>query len=145
MRRVVGNALKLPRDLQNCGMIYTAKYRFVRMSPKKIRRVLQLVQGMGVEEALDTLKFTLQVAAQPISMLIRSAASNAIASEGSAKMKAADLYIKSICVDSGPTAKRIRPMAMGRAYRIRKRTSHLKVVLITKPQTAGSAKGSKAA
>jgi len=99
------------------------------MSPRKLRRVGELVVGNGVDEALDALLVTPKAAARAIARVVKSAASNAIAREGSAKIKSEDLFIRSITVDSGPTLKRIRPASMGRAFRIRRRTSHLKVVI----------------
>ncbi len=99
------------------------------MSPRKLRRVGELVVGSGVDEALDTLLLTPKAAAQAIARVVKSAASNAIAREGSAKIKSEDLFVRSITVDSGPTLKRIRPASMGRAFRIRRRSSHLKVVI----------------
>ncbi|TET65953.1 MAG: 50S ribosomal protein L22 [Candidatus Zixiibacteriota bacterium] len=110
-------------------MEYQAQLRFLRMSPRKLRRVGELVVGSGVDEALDTLLLTPKAAAQAIARVVKSAASNAIAREGSAKIKSEDLFVRSITVDSGPTLKRIRPASMGRAFRIRRRSSHLKVVI----------------
>ncbi|MFQ5868445.1 MAG: 50S ribosomal protein L22 [Candidatus Zixiibacteriota bacterium] len=114
-------------------MEYQAQLRFLRMSPRKLRRVGELVVGSGVDEALDTLLLTPKAAAQAIARAVKSAASNAIAREGSAKIKSEDLFVRSITVDSGPTLKRIRPASMGRAFRIRRRTSHLKVVIEARP------------
>ena len=104
------------------------------MSPRKVRRVADLVRGMGVEKALETLYFIPKAASHPLMQTIKSAASNAISSEGSAKIKAEDLYIREIQIDGGPTWKRIRPAPMGRAYRVRKRTSHVKVKLDILPE-----------
>ncbi len=103
------------------------------MSPRKLRRVGELVVGSGVDEALDTLLLTPKATAQAIARVVKSAASNAIAREGSAKIKSEDLFVRSITVDSGPTLKRIRPASMGRAFRIRRRSSHLKVVIEARP------------
>jgi len=113
---------------------YKAKLRYLRMSPRKVRRVADLVRGMGVEKALETLYFVPKAASHALMQTIKSAASNAISSEGSAKIKAEDLYIKEIQIDGGPTWKRILPAPMGRAYRVRKRTSHVKVKLDILPE-----------
>jgi len=106
-----------------------AKANFLRMSARKIRRVADLIRGKNVEEALNILTFTPKYAATPLGKTLRSATANALSIEGTAKLKAEDLYIKRIFVDGGPIMKRIRPTAMGRAYRIRKRTSHITIVV----------------
>lgn len=118
-------------------MAYQAQLRFLRMSPRKLRRVGELVVGSGVDEALDLLLLTPKAAARALARVVKSAASNAIAREGSAKIKSEDLFIRSITVDSGPTLKRIRPASMGRAFRIRRRTSHLKVVIEARRSETG--------
>lgn len=100
--------------------------RFVRISPRKIRLLMDEVRGEKVEDALNALTFAPQRGAQILKKLIHSAVSNA------SQQKNVDvdaLYIKRIFVDQGPTLKRWRPRALGRATRIRKRTSHLTVVL----------------
>ena len=108
--------------------------RFVRMSARKIRRVTDLVRGKTVPEALRVLHFTPKYAAVPLEKTINSATANAISQEGTAKLKAEDLFVKQILVDGGPTLKRIRPVGMGRAYRIRKRTAHITVVVAETPE-----------
>jgi large subunit ribosomal protein L22 len=104
-----------------------AKARFLRMSARKIRRVANLIKGKKVDEALDVLAFIPKVAAVPLEKTIRSATANALSVTGTAKLKAEDLYIKRILIDGGPIMKRIRPTGMGRAFRIRKRTSHITI------------------
>jgi len=103
--------------------------KYVRMSPRKLRRVAALIQGEPVDKALNVLTLTSKAAGKVIFKTLKSAASNAIASEGSAKVKVEDLVVKKISIDVGPTWKRIRPASMGRAYMIRKRTSHISVVV----------------
>ena len=103
--------------------------KYVRMSPRKLRRVAALIQGEPVDKALNVLTLTSKVAGQAIYKTLKSAASNAIASEGTAKIKVEDLFVKKVSIDVGPTWKRIRPASMGRAYMIRKRTSHISVVV----------------
>jgi len=107
----------------------TAKARFLRMSARKIRRVAELIKGKNVDEALDILTFVPKVAALPLEKTLRSATANALSITGTAKLKAEDLFIKKILIDGGPILKRIRPTGMGRAYRIRKRTSHITMVV----------------
>lgn len=106
-----------------------AKANFLRMSARKIRRVADLIRGKNVEEALNILSFTPKYAALPLGKTLRSATANALSIEGTAKLKAEDLFIKKIFIDGGPIMKRIRPTGMGRAYRIRKRTSHITIVV----------------
>ncbi|MCI0530858.1 MAG: 50S ribosomal protein L22 [candidate division Zixibacteria bacterium] len=106
-----------------------AKARYVRSSARKIRRVAELVKGKRVTYALSVLSYTPKYAAQILEKTIKSAAANALAREGTARLKAEDLLVKNISVDGGPIMKRIRPMGMGRAYLIRKRSAHLTVVL----------------
>ncbi len=113
-------------------MEYRAHARYVRMSPRKMRRVAGLVRGKDVEHALSLLHFTVKAAAAPIERTIRSAASNAINVAGSSHVKIEDLYVKNIQVDGGPPLKRFRAGSMGRASRVIKRTSHLSVVLAEK-------------
>jgi large subunit ribosomal protein L22 len=111
-----------------------ARARFQRMSARKVRRVVELIKGKEVEEALNILAYTPKYAAFLIEATLKSAAANALNMEGTSKLKAEDLRIKDIFVDGGPIMKRIRPTGMGRAYRIRKRTCHLTIVLDEKPK-----------
>jgi large subunit ribosomal protein L22 len=106
--------------------------RYVRMSPRKIRRVAELIKGESVERALGIMLVTQKAASKALYRTLKSAASNAIASEGSAKIKVENLYVKDIKIDGGPTWKRIRPVGMGRAYVIRKRTAHISITLFEK-------------
>jgi len=106
-----------------------ARARFSRGSARKVRRVVELIKDKNVEEALNILSFVPKYAAQYIEKILKSATANAISQEGTAKLKAEDLHIKKIFVDGGPMMKRIRPSSMGRAYRIRKRTNHLTIIV----------------
>lgn len=108
----------------------TAKARFVRVSPTKARRVIDLVRGKRVEDALDILRWAPQAASEPVAKVIASAAANAQNNDG---LDPATLVVATIHADEGPTAKRIRPRAQGRAFRIRKRTSHITVVVESRP------------
>ena len=103
-----------------------ARLRFVRMAPRKARLVADLIRGKGSEEALNILTFTKKAAAKILIKLLKSAIANAT------QKKTVDidrLYIKRIAVDQGPTMKRFQPRALGRATTIRKRTSHITIVL----------------
>ena len=100
--------------------------RQVRMSPQKVRRVVDLVRGMDVEVALDTLKFAAQAASEPVYKVVASAAANAENTDG---LRRGDLYISQAFVDEGMTLRRIRPRAKGSASRILKRSSHITVVV----------------
>ncbi len=125
-------------------MEFRAKLKYVRMGPRKIRRVAELVKGMPVEEAMETLYFIPKAAARPLMQTIKSATSNALNAEDSGKMRTEDLFIKEIRIDGGPIWKRIRPAPMGRAYRIRKRTSHLSVRLGVDPKRVKAIQKEKA-
>ncbi|MGB9668177.1 MAG: 50S ribosomal protein L22 [Thermosulfidibacteraceae bacterium] len=101
--------------------------RYARISPRKARVVADLIRGKNVDEAFTILKFTPKKGARIIEKLLKSAVSNA---ERSPHIVDVDsLYIKTIYVNEGPMLKRIRPRAMGRAYLIRKRTSHIYIEL----------------
>ncbi len=100
--------------------------RYVRISPRKARLVTELVKGKPVEEALTTLRFVRKKAARLVSKTLRSALANA---EQNPNIDVDTLYIKRIYVDEGPTMKRWRARAMGRATRILKRSSHITVIL----------------
>ena len=112
------------RHLPDNAALAQAKY--VRMTPMKCRRVIDLVRGLPVDEALDILRFDVHAASEPIGKVVASAVANA---ENNKKLDRRDLVIAQAYVDEGPTLKRFRPRAQGRAYRIRKRTSHITVVV----------------
>jgi len=119
-----------------------AKARFVRVSPRKARRVIDLVRGKTVSEALDILRWAPQVASESVAKVIASAAANAQNNNG---LDPASLVVATVYADEGPTAKRIRPRAQGRAFRIRRRTSHITVVVESRPvKDQRSAKSSRA-
>jgi len=104
----------------------TAKSKYIRQSPYKLRLVLNLIRGLPVSEALDVLKFTKRKASDEITKVIESAMANA---ENNFGLNSNDLYISKAIADEGPTLKRFRPRARGRAGRINKRTSHLIIEL----------------
>jgi large subunit ribosomal protein L22 len=112
--------------------------RFVRLSPTKARRVVDLVRGMEVDEALSLLRFAPQAASEPVAKVLESAVSNAVSGEG---LDRSSLIITKAMVDDGPTMKRFRPRAQGRATRIRKRTSHVTVVVQPGPERDAAESG----
>ena len=100
--------------------------KYVRISPKKVRQVINLIRNKPVNEALLILRFLPKKAARVVEKVLKSAIANA---ENNFEMDVDRLYVHRIFVDQGPTLKRIRPRAMGRAFLIRKRTSHITVVV----------------
>lgn len=100
--------------------------RHVRISPRKARQVVDLIRGKDVEEALAILQVTPKGASQIVSKVLKSAAANA---ENNLDLPSDTLYVSQAFVDQGPTMKRIRPRARGMADRIRRRTSHITVVV----------------
>lgn|SRR5690625_716290 len=103
-----------------------ASAKYVRISPRKARQVVDLIRGKSLGEALNILRFVPKAAATPVEKVVRSAAANA---ENNFDLNPEDLFVAKIYVDEGPTLKRIRPRARGMADRINKRTSHITVVL----------------
>jgi large subunit ribosomal protein L22 len=110
------NALEMPR----------ASVKMVRVSSSKANQVLELIRGKRCIEALSILKFTPRKAARIVEKVLKSAMANA---EDAYKMDTESLFVKKAVADQGPTMRRIMPKAMGRATRIRKRTSHITLVL----------------
>ena len=107
----------------------TATLRYLRISPRKARLVADMVRGKPVAQAIDTLKFTGRAAGLPIRKVIESAMANAENTHG---LDVDILWVKELRVEPGPTLKRFMPRAQGRAYGIRKRSSHVYVVLAEK-------------
>lgn len=106
-----------------------ASARFVRVTPMKARRVVNLIRGLSAREAQAVLRFADQAASEPVGKVLKSAMANA---QNNQNVDPATLYVAEAFVDEGPTMKRIRPRAQGRAYAILKRTSH--ITLILEPQ-----------
>ncbi|MFS8477924.1 MAG: 50S ribosomal protein L22 [Micromonosporaceae bacterium] len=100
--------------------------RYVRVSPMKARRVVNLVRGLPAKEALTVLQFAPQAASEPVYKVLQSAIANA---ENNERLDPDALLISEAYVDEGPTLKRFRPRAQGRAYRIRKRTCHITIAV----------------
>jgi len=103
-----------------------AHARYIRQSPYKVRRVLDLVRGLPVEDAEHVLRLTPRAASEPIAKVLKSAVANA---EHNHALDSEDLIVSEAFADEGPTLKRFRPRARGRATRIDKRTSHITVVV----------------
>jgi large subunit ribosomal protein L22 len=101
-----------------------ASARYVRVAPMKVRRVIDLIRGMEAQEALSVLQFAPQAASEPVSKVLASAVANA---EHNKQLDPESLIVAVAYVDEGPTIKRFRPRAQGRAYRINKRTSHITI------------------
>jgi large subunit ribosomal protein L22 len=138
---------------------YRAEARFQRVSPQKVRLVLDLIKGRGVQEALDTAAFTKKRIAPVVHKLLTSAVDNAkhVADEAGTDLDVDNLYVKRAIANDGPRMKRIRPAPMGRAYRYQRRLTHIVLSvaerataagLVTKveePKTAPAEAGPKAA
>jgi len=103
-----------------------AQARYVRIAPRKVRIVLDLIRGKKVDEALSILRFTPKAASPILEKLLRSAIANA---ENNFNMNRDALYISQCYADQGPILKRYRPRAQGRAFSIHKKTSHITIVL----------------
>jgi large subunit ribosomal protein L22 len=121
-----------------------ARVRHIRVTPQKARRVVALIKGKQAQEALAILKFAPQAASEPIGKLVAAAIANARvkADKDSEYLDEQDLYVANAYVDEGTTLKRFRPRAQGRAFQIKKRTSHITVVLST-PEVADAAPAAK--
>ncbi len=103
-----------------------ATARYVRVAPNKARQVVTHIRGLGVDEARRVLQFSPKGVSEQILKTLNSAVANA---EHNEDLDAEDLFVRAATVDEGPTLKRYQPRAMGRAYRIRKRTSHITITL----------------
>ncbi|HET9143985.1 50S ribosomal protein L22 [Actinophytocola sp.] len=119
-----------------------ARARYVRATPMKVRRVVDLIRGRSASDALAVLQFAPQAASEPVAKVLASAMANA---ENNLDLDPETLWVSTAYVDEGPTLKRFRPRAQGRAYRIRKRTSHITIELESikiekKPAKAAAAK-----
>ncbi|WP_037363067.1 50S ribosomal protein L22 [Nakamurella lactea] len=118
-----------------------AQARHVRMTPMKARRVIDLVRGRSVADALAILKFSPQAAAEPVAKVIASAAANAENNQG---LNPEALVIETAYADEGATLKRFQPRAQGRAFRIRKRTCHITIEVVEVENAASAARSRSA-
>jgi large subunit ribosomal protein L22 len=121
-----------------------ARVRHIRVTPQKARRVVALIKGKQAQEALAILKFAPQAASEPIYKLVAAGIANARvkADKDGEYLDEQDLYVANAYVDEGTTLKRFRPRAQGRAFQIKKRTSHITIVLST-PEAADAAPAAK--
>jgi len=126
-------------------MEFRARHKWLRLSPTKARLVADAVRGLDVQEAIDVLKFMPQKAALYIGKAVRSALANAREHKGEAKPDVDKLYVQTLMVDGGPTIKRIKPRAYGRAHRKRRRTSHVVVILAERPADLAPRRRARAA
>ncbi|WP_131742096.1 50S ribosomal protein L22 [Actinomadura roseirufa] len=117
-----------------------AQARFIRVTPRKARRVVDLIRGLPAAEAQAVLRFAPQAASEPVGKVLASAIANA---EHNFKLDSDTLVVSRAWVDEGPTLKRFRPRAQGRAYRINKRTSHITVVVESRDEASASSGGKK--
>ena len=120
---------KTARIAENKDRRPKAVARYIRISPYKVRVVLDIIRGKNYREAVAILENTPKSASAPIKKVLMSAAANA---ENNLGMSKDNLFVAACFADQGPTLKRVRPVSKGRAYRILKRTSHITVVLDAK-------------
>ena len=106
--------------------VATAKATYIRIAPRKVQIVLDLIRNQPADKAMAILKYTPKAACEPLMKLLKSAIANA---ENNNNMDVSRLYVAECSVSQGPTLKRIRPRAHGRAFRINKKTSHINLVL----------------
>ena len=120
-----------------------AQARFVHVTPMKARRVVDLVRGMQADRALAILRFAPQAASEPVYKVLASAVANARqkAERLGERLDVEDLLVHQAYVDEGPTMKRFRPRAQGRAFRVRKRTSHITIVVAPRPEETSPNRG----
>ena len=118
-----------------------AKATYVRIAPRKVRAVVDLIRGKGVREAMGILKFTPNAGAVVVEKVLRSAVANA---SHNYNLDADDLYVGATYVDHGPTLKRFHPRQRGQMFSILKRTSHVTVILQDKDETKAAQKPSEA-
>mgnify|MGYP002586046837 FL=1 len=118
--------LKTQRIEENKDKRPKAIAKYIRISPYKVRVVLDLIRGKDLNEAVAILDNVSKAGAEPIKKVVLSATANA---EHNLQMNAADLYVAECYADQGPTLKRMQPMGHGRGFRILKRTSHITVIL----------------
>jgi large subunit ribosomal protein L22 len=121
-------------------MEFTAQARFMRVSPQKVRLVLDLIKGRRVEEAMNTLAFTKKGVAPDLAKLLRSALENAnyLSEEKGLDLDVDNLYVKRAIANEGPRLKRVRPAPQGRAFRYQRRMSHIEIALAERSAANGA-------
>jgi large subunit ribosomal protein L22 len=110
--------------------------RFIGTSPRKMMIVIDLIRGRGVEDALTILHFSPKHASKTAEKVLRSAISNLQSKDEGGRVDTSTMYVKEVFVDAGPMVKRIQPAPMGRAFRVRKRSHHLTIVVATREAKA---------
>jgi len=109
-----------------------AVHKYIGSSPRKMRLVIDLIRGESVDKALEILHFSPKHAAVDAEKVLRSAVSNLFNKDENSSNDPSELYVKEVYVNGGPMVKRIQPAPMGRAFRIRKRSNHLTIIVATK-------------
>jgi len=109
-----------------------AIHRYIGSSPRKMRLVIDLIRGMSVDKAIETLHFHSKHASKDAEKVLRSAVANLMNKDDVTRVEPNELFVKEAFVNQGPTLKRISPAPQGRGYRIRKRSCHLTIVVATK-------------
>jgi large subunit ribosomal protein L22 len=109
--------------------------RYIDSSPRKMRLVVDMIRGKSVDEALNMLHFSPKHASKIAEKVLRSAVSNLMNKDEARRIETVDLYVKEAKVDGGPMAKRTLPAPMGRAYRVRKRSNHVTIIVAQKKES----------
>ena len=109
-----------------------AIHRYIGSSPRKMRLVIDLIRGISVEKAIEILHFSTKHASKDAEKVLRSAVANLMNKDDAGRIEPEELFVKEAYVNQGPTLKRISPAPMGRAYKIRKRSCHLTIVVAKK-------------
>jgi large subunit ribosomal protein L22 len=109
-----------------------AIHRYIGSSPRKMRLVIDLIRGISVDKAIEVLHFHKKHASKDAEKVLRSAVANLMNKDDAGRLEPGELFVKEAYVNQGPTLKRISPAPMGRAYKIRKRSCHLTIVVAKK-------------
>jgi large subunit ribosomal protein L22 len=109
-----------------------AVHKFLGSSPRKMKLIVDLIRGLSVDKAIEVLHFSPKHASNDAEKVLRSAVANLMNRDEATRMEPEDMFVKEVYVDQGPQLKRIMPAPMGRAFRIRKRSCHLTIVVATK-------------
>ena len=109
-----------------------ATHKYLSSSPRKMRLVVDLIRGKSVDQAIEILHFSTKHAARDAEKVLRSAVANLFNKDEESNHEPSDLFVKEAYVNQGPTLKRMLPAPMGRAYRVRKRSNHLTIVVASK-------------
>ncbi|VAX23672.1 LSU ribosomal protein L22p (L17e) [hydrothermal vent metagenome] len=109
-----------------------ATHKYLSSSPRKMRLVIDLIRGLSVDQAIEILHFSPKHAAKDAEKVLRSAVANLFNKDEESNHEPSDLFVKEVYVNQGPTLKRMLPAPMGRAYRVRKRSNHLTIVVASK-------------